>query len=165
VSNFTAPLLERCEQVGHVQSLQPPLSMVRREALGEDLDWCRRHRAGVICYSPLQSGLLTGEFTRERLDTMAEDDWRRKNGYFQEPTLSGVLDLVEQARLVADEHEVTVAELAIAWVIAQPGVTGAIVGARTPEQVKGWIGAGILDLSDGVAGDLLALAELAPTRT
>ncbi len=147
VSNFDVARLERCEALRHVDSLQPPFSLIRRDVAAREIPWCAAHGTGVICYSPMQSGLLTAGFTRERLDRMAPDDWRRKAVHFQEPNLSTNLALRDALRPIANRHGATVSAVAIAWTLAWPGVTGAIVGARSPEQVEGWIGAAGLVLT------------------
>ena len=148
VSNFGVPLLERCERIYHVDSLQPPFSMIRRELAARELPWCAEHGTGVICYSPMQSGLLTDAFTRDRIVRMADNDWRRRSPHFQEPNLTANLTLRDRLRPVADRHGATVSAVAIAWTLAWPGITGAIVGARSAAQVDGWIGAGGLELSE-----------------
>ncbi len=145
-SNFDVSLLERCERIRHVDSLQPPFSMINRSAAAKQLPWCAAHNTGVICYSPLQSGLLTDTFTESRVGSLATDDWRRRGAEFQQPNLGRNLALRDSLRSFAQEYGTTVAAIAIAWVLAWPGVTGAIVGARTPEQVDAWIGAASLQL-------------------
>ena len=147
VSNFDVDQLERCEAIRHVDSLQPPLSMVQRRALSDVIPWAAAHDTGVIVYSPMASGLLSGSFDRDRLDSLATDDMRRRRPEFAEPWLSRNLALVERLRVIAGELECSVAELAIAWTLAPEGVTGAIVGARRPDQVDGWRGAGNLQLT------------------
>jgi aryl-alcohol dehydrogenase-like predicted oxidoreductase len=147
VSNFDVALLQRCEAIRHVDSLQPPLSLVRRQALESEIPWCAAHGTGVIGYSPLQSGLLTERFTQSRVDTLPENDWRRRSAEFKPPRLGRNLALRDALRPIARRHHTTVSAVAIAWTLAWPGVTGAIVGARTPEQVDGWIGAATLELS------------------
>ncbi len=147
VSNFDVSLLERCERVRHVDSLQPPLSPIRREVAAAEIPWCAAHQTGVIVYSPMQSGLLTDRFTRARIDAMSPDDWRRRSAHFQEPNLTANLALRDRLRPIAERHATTVSAVAVAWTLAWPGVTGAIVGARSPEQVDGWIGAANLDLT------------------
>jgi aryl-alcohol dehydrogenase-like predicted oxidoreductase len=147
VSNFDVEQLERCEAIRHVDSLQPPLSLVHRQALRDVIPWAAAHRTGVIVYSPMASGLLSGRFDRARLESLPPDDMRRQRPEFTEPGLSRNLALVERLRAIADELGCSVAELAIAWTLAQDGVTGAIVGARRPDQLEGWIGAANLRLS------------------
>jgi aryl-alcohol dehydrogenase-like predicted oxidoreductase len=147
VSNFTIPLLERCERVRHVDSLQPPFSMIRRDSAAELIPWCAAHGAGVIAYSPMQSGLLTDKFTADRVAKFADDDWRRRSPEFQEPNLSRNLRLRDALRPVAERHHTSVATVAIAWVLSWRGVTGAIVGARSAAQVDGWIRAGVIELT------------------
>ena len=139
VSNFNVELLERCEAIRHVDSLQPLFSMVSRAVADKVLPWCKSHNTGVICYSPMQSGILTDGFSSERVARMAMDDWRRRSAEFQEPKLSRNLKLRDALRPIAARHGVSVSAIAIAWVLAWPGLTGAIVGARTPAQVDGWI--------------------------
>jgi aryl-alcohol dehydrogenase-like predicted oxidoreductase len=146
VSNFDAALLERCESLRHVDALQPPFSLIRREAAAHELPWCAAHGAGVICYSPMQSGLLTDRFTAGRVDSLAPDDWRRRSPDFREPGLSRNLSLRDALRPVAARRGATVSAVAVAWTLSWPGVTGAIVGARSAEQVEGWIGAAALAL-------------------
>ena len=147
VSNFGVDLLERCEAVRHVDSLQPPLSLIRRQAADEEIPWCRVHGTGVIGYSPLQSGLLTDGFSRGRIESLAADDWRRRSSEFKPPRLSRNLALRDALRPIAEQYGTSVSAVAIAWTLAWPGVTGAIVGARSPEQVDGWIGAATLELT------------------
>ena len=154
VCNFDVELLERCQTVGHVDSLQPPLSMLKRGALHEVVPWSLNNRTGVIVYSPMQSGLLTGAFDSPRVANLPEDDWRRGSAEFQEPKFSQTMELVERLRPIASSVGCNLAELAIAWTLAVPGVTGAIVGARSPDQVDGWIGASDIDLSSDVLGEI-----------
>jgi aryl-alcohol dehydrogenase-like predicted oxidoreductase len=159
VSNFDVPLLERCEAIRHVDSLQPPFSLIRRRAAAEEIPWCAAHGTGVIVYSPMQSGLLTDRFGAERMKTMAADDWRRRAPDFNPPRLGRNLALRDALRPVAERHEATVAEIAIAWTLAWRGVTGAIVGARTPEQVDGWIDAGSIELGGEDLAEIAAILE------
>jgi aryl-alcohol dehydrogenase-like predicted oxidoreductase len=159
VCNFDVELLERCEPIHHVDSLQPPLSLLNRAAREEVIPWAREHGTGVIVYSPLASGRLTGNFTRERVDQLAPDDWRRSSAGFQEPRLGQTLELVERLRPIADRLGCSVGSLAIAWTLAVPGVTGAIVGARRPDQIDDWIAAGDLELDDETLADIEALAR------
>jgi aryl-alcohol dehydrogenase-like predicted oxidoreductase len=161
VSNFDVDLLARCEALRHVDSLQPPFSLIRREAGEREIPWCAEHRTGVICYSPMQSGLLTQGFSAARATALAADDWRRRSAEFREPRLGRNLALRDALQPIAQRYHTTVSAVAIAWVLAWPGVTGAIVGARSAEQVDGWIGAATLELN---AADLTAIAT-AITRT
>jgi aryl-alcohol dehydrogenase-like predicted oxidoreductase len=147
VSNFDVALLERCEAIRHVDSLQPPFSLIRRQAAAREIPWCARHNTGVICYSPMQSGLLTDTFSRENVAKFAEDDWRRRSPEFNEPNLSRNLALRDALRPIAQRHHATVSAIAVAWTLAWPGVTGAIVGGRSPQQVDGWIGGASLQLT------------------
>ena len=147
VSNFDVGLLKRCEAVRHVDSLQPPLSLIRRQAAEAEIPWCAAHGTGVIGYSPMQSGLLTDRFSQARLESLPEDDWRRRSPDFKPPRLARNLALRDALRPIAGRHGTTVSAVAVAWTLAWPGVTGAIVGARSPEQVDGWIAAATLELT------------------
>jgi aryl-alcohol dehydrogenase-like predicted oxidoreductase len=147
VSNFDVTLLERCEAIRHVDSLQPPFSMIRRDAAGREIPWCASHGTGVICYSPMQSGLLTERFTRKRVNQLPGDDWRRRAPYFQEPALTANLALRDALRPIAARRHTTVSAVSVAWTLSWPGVSGAIVGARSPEQVDGWIDSASLQLT------------------
>jgi aryl-alcohol dehydrogenase-like predicted oxidoreductase len=159
VSNFDVPLLERCEAIRHVDCLQPPFSLIRREAAASEIPWCHQHKTGVICYSPMQSGLLTDDFSAARVANLAEDDWRRRSPEFQEPRLSRNLMLRDALRPIAQRHKTTVSAVAVAWTFAWSGVTGAIVGARSPKQVDGWIGAATLDLTPDDLREIAAAIE------
>ncbi len=136
VSNFTVAQIRRVQQIHPVASLQPPYSMIRREVENELLDYCLQNDIGVIPYSPMQAGLLTGKFTRESVRSLPVDDWRRRSAHFNEPELSANLDLVERLRPIATGAGRGLAELAIAWVLRHPAVTAAIVGARRPSQIE-----------------------------
>jgi aryl-alcohol dehydrogenase-like predicted oxidoreductase len=149
VSNFNARELERVGRIEPVSSLQPPYSMLRRGVEAEILPYCAAHDIGVIVYSPMQSGLLSGTMTRERIAALPDDDWRlTKAPEFQEPNLSKNLRLVEQLRTIGLRHGCSPGEVAIAWTLRRPEVTAAIVGARRPSQVEGFIGAAGLRLSN-----------------
>lgn len=154
-SNFDTGLLDRIEAVRHVDVVQPPLSLVQRSAAADVLPWCEANGAGAIVYSPLQSGLLAGRLTAERVVALPAEDWRPRRPEFQQPALGRTLALVERLRPVAERLGCSVAELAIAWALAWPAVTGAIVGARDPAQVDGWAGAGAVALT---IADLDAIA-------
>jgi aryl-alcohol dehydrogenase-like predicted oxidoreductase len=146
VCNFDVPRLTAIESIRHVDSLQPPLSLLNRHSRRELIPWAHEHGTGVVAYSPMASGLLTGSFNREGLDRLAEDDWRRNAPPFQEPKLSQNLALVEALEPLAARLGTTVASLALAWVLAVPGVTGAIVGGRRPSQLDDWLGADRIEL-------------------
>jgi aryl-alcohol dehydrogenase-like predicted oxidoreductase len=158
VSNYDVELLERCEAVRHVDSYQPELNLIARDA-EDGIAWCRANGTGVIVYSPMRSGLLTGTSTPERWATLPDDDWRRGHPDFQEPALSRNLALVEQFRTIAQELDASVAELAVAWTLRCSGVSGAIVGARRPKQVDGWIGAASLELDEELLDRIGAALE------
>lgn len=147
VSNFDVALLGRCNAIRHVDSLQPPFSLIRREVAAHEIPWCAAHGTGVICYSPMQSGLLTDGFSAGRVAKLANDDWRRRSPEFNSPNLEHNLALRDALRPIARRHGTSVSSVAIAWTLSWPGVTGAIVGARSPEQVDGWIDAGNLELT------------------
>ena len=147
VSNFDATLLERCEAIRHVDSLQPPFSLINRTAAEKEIPWCANHDTGLICYSPMQSGLLTESFTAQRVAALAADDWRRRAPEFLEPALGRNLALRNALQPIARRHDTSVSCIAIAWALSWSGVSGAIVGARTPEQVDGWIGAAAIELT------------------
>lgn len=148
VSNFDVALLERCEPIHHVDSLQPMFNPVERRA-AELLPWCREHGTGVIAYSPMMSGLLTERFSHERMAGLDPTDWRHgMPEVFAEPALSANLALRDALHDIGAAHGATAGETAIAWVLAHEGVTGAIVGARSAEQVDGWIGASQVTLTD-----------------
>jgi aryl-alcohol dehydrogenase-like predicted oxidoreductase len=156
VSNFTVELLERCEAIRHVDSLQPQFSLVSRQAADKLLPWCKNHNTGVICYSPMQSGILTDGFTSERVAKMAGDDWRRRGPEFQEPALSRNLALRDALRPIAARYGASVSSIAVAWTLTWPGLSGAIVGARTPAQVDGWIQAATLQLTQEDLAEIAA---------
>ena len=142
--------------------MQPPLSLVHRGAAVEILPGAARAGMWALVYSPLESGLLAGRFSRQRVEALPDGDWRRRRPLFQAPRLQRTLALVERLRPLADELGVSLAALAIAWTLSWPGVTGAIAGARTPAQVQEWIGAAALRLDDAT---LDAIADaLAQTR-
>ena len=154
VSNFSVELLDRCEAVRHVDSLQPPFSLLERDAAADVLPWCREHGTGVVCYSPLGSGLLTTSFGRQRMRDMAQDDWRRREPAFGPPHLERSLALRDGLKPIAQRHGIEVEAVAIAWVLAHEGVTGAIVGARSPVQVDGWIAGASVELSERDLDDI-----------
>lgn len=155
VSNFDASLLRRIDALRHVDSLQPPFSLIRRDAAAVEIPWCNAHRTGVIVYSPMQSGILTDTFTADKVKQMPSDDWRKRSPNFQTPRLEKNIGLRDALKPIAERRQTTVAAVAVAWTLAWPGVTGAIVGARSPEQVDGWLDAATLELT---AGDLDEIA-------
>jgi aryl-alcohol dehydrogenase-like predicted oxidoreductase len=147
-SNFTVADLEAVSGIAPVTSLQPPYSAIRRDIEHDVLPWCQSHHVGVIVYSPMQSGLLSGAMTRERFASMPANDWRKKAKYFQEPYFTQGLELVERLKAVAARHGKSASETAIAWTLRHPAVTAAIVGARRPDQLDGIVGAAALSLTD-----------------
>ncbi len=147
VSNYDVPQLQRCEKIAPVTSLQPPYSLIRRQIENEILPHCERRGIGVIAYSPMASGLLTGAMTRERIAKFPEDDWRKNSSEFREPKLSKNLELVERLKKVAARYKATPGAIAIAWTLRLPAVTGAIVGARNAKQAEEVMRAGAIKLS------------------
>ena len=163
VSNFDIGLLERCEAIRPVDSLQPAFSLITRGSGADVIPWCAGHGTGVICYSPLQAGLLTDSFSAERIALMAEADWRRWHGdlamEFNEPKLGQNLALRDALRAIAGRHSATVASVALAWVLSWPGVSGAIVGSRSADQVDGWIGGASVTLTGADLDEIAAAIE------
>ena len=141
VSNFSVAQMERVAKIAPITSLQPPYSMLNRSVEREILPYCEQHNVGVINYSPMVSGLLTGAMTAERVAAFPKDDWRRNNVRFKEPQLSRNLKLVELLREIGRPHGRSPGEVAIAWTLHKTAVTAAIVGARNPKQVEGIVGA------------------------
>jgi aryl-alcohol dehydrogenase-like predicted oxidoreductase len=160
VSNFSVEEMDRARQIEAIASLQPPYSLLRREIEDGVLPYCREYGIGVIVYSPMQSGLLSGAMTNERAAQLPANDWRSRHPLFKEPKLSRVLAFVDRLREIGARHGASPGEVAIAWTLRNPVVTGAIVGARSPEQVDGWIGAADLHLGE----DELAEIEAAIPR-
>jgi aryl-alcohol dehydrogenase-like predicted oxidoreductase len=154
VSNFDVPRLERASRVAPLASLQPRYSLLHRDIEAEILPWCQRNGVGVIAYSPMGAGLLTGAMTRERVDALPADDWRRQNPDFQEPRLDRNLALQELLGRIGAAHDQPAASVAIAWTLRHPAITGAIVGARRADQVDGFVGAAALRLTDAEANEL-----------
>ncbi|MCO5967285.1 aldo/keto reductase [Actinoallomurus soli] len=157
LSNHSALRLGQAEQIAHVDTLQPAFSLIDRTAAPE-IDWCVRHDAGVIVYSPMQSGLLTGAFSRERVAALPEDDWRRRSPDFTSD-LEANLALADALRPVAERHGVSQAAVAVAWTLTWPGVTGAIVGARNADQVDSWLPAATLELTREDLDEITAALE------
>ncbi len=148
VSNFDASQMERIGAVAPVETLQPPYNMLNRGVEEEILPYAASNDIGVIVYSPMRSGLLTGKMNRERVENMPSDDWRRDTDDFNEPKLSKNLELVELLTEIGADHDAAPGEVAIAWTLRRPEVTAAIVGGRRPDQVDGIIGAADFELSD-----------------
>ena len=162
LSNNGILQLEAAEEIGTVDAIQPPFNLIHRDAAQDVLPWAREHEAGVIVYSPMASGLLTGAFTAARAARLEPGDWRAGHPDFTQPAVAANLALAEALRPVAERHGVAPAAVAVAWTLAFPGVTGAIVGARTPGQVDGWLPAATLELKDddlsGIAAAIRATA-------
>ena len=155
VSNFSVAQMEQVVPYGSITSLQPPYSMLRREVETETLPYCQKNNIGVLVYSPMQSGLLTGAWTKERHAALPADDWRReKNKQFQEPLFSRNLRLVEVLRGIGAKHDKSPGEVAIAWTLRLPSVTAAIVGARKPGQLSQLIGAASWQLSPAEVNEI-----------
>ena len=155
LSNHDADQLQAAERLGHVDTLQPPFSAIRREVAARELPWCAAHATGVIVYSPMQAGLLSGRFSGERAQALAKDDWRSRDAEFTGERLPRNLRLAAALQPVAQRHRTSVAAVAVAWTLAWPGVSGAIVGARSAQQVDGWIDAASLELD---SEDMAAIA-------
>lgn len=163
VSNFNVSQLQRAQQFGPIASLQPPYSLLRREVEAEILPYCLEQNIGVIAYSPMASGLLTGTWTLERFASLPADDWRReKNPLFQQPQFSRNLQLAELLGEIGKPHGRTAGEAAISWVLRNPAVTGAIVGARKRGQLPALLGAADWKLSDEEAGRIEAFLAANP---
>jgi len=156
VSNFNAQQIQRAQAIAPVTSLQPPYSLIHRDIEQQTLPYCRRENIGVIVYSPMASGLLTGAMTRSRIDNLPSDDWRKGHPDFTEPNLSRNLALVERLQQIGRNHGRSAGEVAIAWTLANPAVTGAIVGARNAKQAGGVMRAGDLKLT---GDEILEIAE------
>ena len=160
VSNFNAPQMQRALSVAPVTSLQPPYSLLAADVESSILPFALEHKIGVIVYSPMASGLLSGAMTRERIAALPEDDWRKHSPNFQEPLLSRNLRLVERLRAIGQRYNATPGEVAIAWTLRNPAVTGAIIGVRSAEQASGIAGAADLKLT----ADDLSVIEQVRTR-
>jgi len=148
VSNFSPAQLERIRPIAPVTSNQPPYSAVRTGVEDDVLPYCEEHNIGVIVYSPMQAGLLTGKMTRERIANLPDNDWRKGNDQFTEPKLSRNLEVAARMEKIAEKHGVPTPAVSIAWVRQHSAVTGAIVGVRRPDQVDGIIDGGTLELDD-----------------
>ncbi|MFO0809522.1 MAG: aldo/keto reductase [Gemmataceae bacterium] len=155
VSNFSEAQLERIRRIARMTSLQPPYSLVKREIERDVLPYCAQHNVGVIVYSPMRNGLLSGAMTRARIAALPDDDWRKsRNPDFQEPLLTQNLKLVGRLQSIAARYNRTAGEAAIAWTLRRPEVTGAIVGLRRADQVAGVIGASDWRLTDAEVAEI-----------
>ena len=159
VSNFDVEQLERIADIAPVETLQPPYSLIERNVERQILPFAEREGIGVIAYSPMGSGLLTGKMTRWRIAKLADNDWRKSNPSFQEPELSHNLAIVERLNTVAERHATTPGAIAIAWTLRNPAVDGAIVGFRRPAQVDGLIDAAGVELDDNDVAFLEGVPE------
>ena len=148
VSNFDSEQLRRIQQIAPVETLQPQYSLIERDIERDVLPYAERERIGVIVYSPMGSGMLSGAMTRNRIESLPDDDWRKRDPRFVEPELSHNLALVERLRRVAQRHDATPGAVAVAWTLRHPAVDGAIVGFRRPDQVEPILAAAALDLTD-----------------
>jgi aryl-alcohol dehydrogenase-like predicted oxidoreductase len=147
VSNFNVAQMRRLQKISPITSLQPPYSILRRDIESDILPYCQKNNIGVINYSPMVSGLLTGKMTAERIKNLPEDDWRKRSPNFNEPKLSKNLKLVELLREIGNAHNVEPGVVAIAWTLRNPAITAAIVGARRPDQIDGILPAASLRLT------------------
>ena len=159
LSNHDICQLDAAEEIGNVDAIQPPFNLIHRDAADDVLLWAHEHEAGAIVYSPMASGLLTGAFTVERAARLDPGDWRASHPDFTQPALQANLDLAEDLQPIAERHGVTPAALAVAWTLSFPGVTGAIVGARRPGQVEGWLPAATLELKEDDLADIAAAVD------
>ena len=148
VSNFNMEQLKRIQPINPVTSLQPPYSMLRREVEEEVLPYCRENQIGIVAYSPMQAGLLTGRFSKERVQNLPANDWRKANPFFTSPQLEANLSIIEQLRPVAAQMEITLPQLALAWVLRRSEMTAAIAGARRPDQILETVKAGEIVIPD-----------------
>jgi aryl-alcohol dehydrogenase-like predicted oxidoreductase len=164
VSNFDVEQLKRAQKIAPVTSLQPPYSLIRRQIEAELLPYCEKQGIGVISYSPMASGLLTGAMTRERAAALPADDFRSRSPEFREPRLSKNIELVERLRQVGQRHDRSPGEVAIAWTLRHPAITGVIVGARNAEQVEGVMRAAELKLTKQEIAEIEGAAASATAR-
>jgi aryl-alcohol dehydrogenase-like predicted oxidoreductase len=162
VSNFNVEQMKRAQKIAPITSLQPPYSLLNRRIEAEILPYCQENKIGVINYSPMVSGLLTGKMTAERIAEMPADDWRKRSANFIEPRLSRNLQLVEILREIGNQHGVDPGVVAIAWTLRHSAITAAIVGARRPDQVDGVLPAATFRLSGQEAGQLESFLQANP---
>src|SRR5271165_6433052 len=164
VSNFSVAQMKRAQTIAPITSLQPRYSLIHREVEEEVLPYCLHKNIGVIVYSPMASGLLTGAMTRERVAKLPDDDWRKRSPDFIEPNLSRNLAVVEMLSEIGKRHGRSPGEVAIAWTLRHPAVTGAIVGARNARQADGVMHAGELVLSDKEVNEIEEVSEQTTTQ-
>jgi len=158
VSNFSVAQIEQVQAIHPVASLQPPYSMLERDVEAELLPFCGANDIGVVAYSPMQTGMLTGKYTKELVDQLPDDDWRKESSpHFNEPALSANLKLVDGLRPIAERYGKTVAQLALAWVLRRSEMTSAIVGARRPSHIEETVAAGDWELSSEDVVEIEAL--------
>jgi aryl-alcohol dehydrogenase-like predicted oxidoreductase len=165
VCNFNVAQLKRAQKIAPVTSLQPPYNLINRKIEPEILTYCKENNIGVIVYSPMCSGLLTGSFTKERAANLSEDDWRSRNQNFLEPKLSKNLELAEELKTIGKKYNRSAGEIAIAWTLKHPAVTAAIVGARNAKQVDGVMTAGEITLTDQDIQSLESINIVIPDRS
>jgi aryl-alcohol dehydrogenase-like predicted oxidoreductase len=156
VSNFNVSQMARAQAIAPITSLQPPYSIVSPEIEAEILPYCGKHHIGVIVYSPMKSGLLTGAMTRERIAAMPDDDFRKRALNYQEPHLTRNLAIADKLKEIGARHGKSAGEVAIAWTLRRPEVTGAIVGMRSPKQAEGVVGAADFRLTEDEIGEIAA---------
>ncbi len=154
VCNFDCDQLDRCEAIRHVDSLQPPLSFLERGTRQTVISWAAEHGTGVIAYRPMAGGMLTGAFDLHRMERLDADDWRHRSPMFTEPEFSRNVALVDRLRPISGRLNVSLPALVVAWVLAQRGVTGAIVGGRRPEQIDDWLPATDLSLDEATLAEI-----------
>jgi aryl-alcohol dehydrogenase-like predicted oxidoreductase len=161
VSNFDVGQMKRALAIAPITSLQPPYSLVHPDVESEILPFCLGAGIGVIVYSPMASGLLTGAMTRERISKLPDDDWRKHHPDFNEPGLSANLALVERLRAIGRRHDTLPGAVAVAWTLHNPAVTAAIVGARKPEQVNDMVAGAEIHLTESELKEVQAVPQLA----
>jgi aryl-alcohol dehydrogenase-like predicted oxidoreductase len=154
VSNFNIEQMQRAQRIAPIDSLQPPYSLIRPQAANDVLKYCQEQQIGVIVYSPMASGLLSGTMTKERIEGLPDDDWRKRDSEFQEPRLSRNLELEKLLSDIGFPHNVTAGEVAVGWVLSNPAVTGAIVGARSPRQIEQMVGGAEFRLSESELAEI-----------
>ncbi|MGF2949448.1 aldo/keto reductase [Microbacterium alcoholitolerans] len=159
LSNHDADQLRRAEQLGHVDVIQPPLSALNRDAAAQLIPLAKASGTGVICYAPLESGLLSGGFSPERVTQLPDDDWRRTHPDFTGERFLANLAVVDELKRIGAEHDVPASAVAIAWVLSVPGVTSAIAGARSPEQIDDWVDTAELTLSERELASIATVIE------